>query len=155
MGEWSLTLRGELEPSCVSISLGVPAVREPESGTCSGLGLVGVLRGSGMGLEWCFEWRDDVSAQDGRGELPSWLGWGDGSKFSMKTLPDAPAVLWGDEAAACWDVGGAASSATVELDVERRARESADVDGWRSLLRNADMGGEEERGVESGKRDGG
>lgn len=58
----------------------------------------------------------------------------------MKTLPDAPAVLWGDEAAACWDVDGAASSATVELDVERRVRESADVDGRRSLLRNADMG---------------
>lgn len=62
MGEWSLTLRGELEPSCVSISLGVPAVRGPESGTCSGLGLVGVPRGSGMGLEWCFGWGVDESA---------------------------------------------------------------------------------------------
>lgn len=69
----------------------------------------------------------------------------------MKTLPDAPAVRWGDEEGACWDVGWPASSATVELDVERRVRESADVDGRRSLLRNADMGGEEERGVESGK----
>lgn len=46
----------------MSISLGVPAVRGPESGTCSGLGLVGVPRGSGMGLEWCFGWGVDESA---------------------------------------------------------------------------------------------
>lgn len=70
----------------------------------------------------------------------------------MKTLPDAPAVLWRDEEGACWDVGGAASSAMVELDVERRVRESADVDGRRSLLRNEDMGRGGERSREWEKR---
>lgn len=58
----------------------------------------------------------------------------------MKRLPDAPVVRWGDGEGACWDVGGASLSARVELERERRVRESAEVDGWRSLLRNADMG---------------
>lgn len=140
MGEWSLTLWGELEPSWVSVSLGVPAGRGPESGTWSGAGLLGVVRVSGMGPGSRFRWGEDGSAWGGCGDSLGCAGWGDGSKFSMKRLPDAPVVLWGDGEGACWDVGGASLSARVELERKRRVRESAEVDGWRSLLRNADMG---------------
>lgn len=152
MGEWSLTLRGELEPSCVSVSLGVPAGRGPESATWSGAGLLGVVRGSGIGLGWRFGRGEDGSATGSCGDPLGSAGWGDWSKFSMKRLPDAPVVLWGDGEGACWDAGGASLSARVELEGERRVRESAEADGWRSLLRNADMGAGEEEGVESGKR---
>lgn len=62
MGEWSLTLWGELEPSWVSVSLGVPPGRGPESGTWSGAGLLGVVRVSGMGPGSRFRWGEGGSA---------------------------------------------------------------------------------------------
>lgn len=46
----------------MSVSLGVPAGRGPESGTWSGAGLLGVVRVSGMGPGSRFRWGEGGSA---------------------------------------------------------------------------------------------
>lgn len=54
MGEWLFMLWGELEFFCVSVSLGVFVGWGLEFVIWSGVGLLGVVCGLGIGFGWCF-----------------------------------------------------------------------------------------------------